>query len=472
MKTKNNQQKKLSRRKFIRGTVISATGITIIPRHVLGGPGFISPSDKVNIGIVGVGGRGKRNVQALLELEDVQVTCIADPATYWDLASFYYQTTAGRGPVKQMIEAHYSENTPNYKVSEYEDFRQMLEKESAVDAILCATPDHTHAYISLYAMKAGKHVYCEKPLTHNIWEARMVQKVAKQTGMATQMGNQLHSTASIRNAVEYLRSGVIGTVKEVHSWVPATRWIKDLDGMPSGSSPLPDGLNWDLWLGPRSERPFNQAYAPVTWRDFWEFGCGALGDFGCHDMDAATWGLDLQLPESIEVHPAGYSDENITPYGEIGYYQFPEHNGKPAVNLNWYSGGLRPPRPEMVPEDFDFARRGAMYIGEKGIFITGGSSPIPNVFPKDLTYQTPAVTIVPSNGHHRDWVDAIKGGPPASSNFEYAARLTEITLLGVLSLRMGGKKIYWDAENMKAKGLSEAEKFIREPEREGWSMDI
>jgi predicted dehydrogenase len=230
-------------------------------------------------------------------------------------------------------------------------------------------------------------------------------------------------------------------------------------------------LNWDLWLGPRSSRPFNEAYAPVTWRDFWEFGCGALGDFGCHDMDAATWGLDLPLPDSVEVHPAGFSNENITPYGEIGYYSFGRGQGKDPIKLTWYSGGLQPPQPEITPQDFKFSRRGAMYVGDKGIMVTGGS-PEPRVFPDDLYAAPPAsaATIAPSNGHHRDWVDAIKGGPAASSNFEYGAHLTEITLLGVLSLRMGGQKIYWDADKMKVKGIAEADQYIQEPVRPGWEM--
>ncbi|NND33333.1 MAG: gfo/Idh/MocA family oxidoreductase, partial [Saprospiraceae bacterium] len=259
-------------------------------------------------------------------------------------------------------------------------------------------------------------------------------------------------------------------VREVHSWVPASRWIKELDGVPKKSSPVPQDFNWDLWLGPRSTRPFNTAYAPVTWRDFWEFGCGALGDFGCHDMDTAVWGLDLPAPESIEVHPAGYSDQNITPYGEIGYYQFPANGDRPAVKLTWYSGGLQPALPEEVPEDFSFASRGAMYIGDDGLIITGGKEPLilPEAF--GAGFKDPSATLPPSNGHHRDWIDAVKGGPQASSNFEYAAHLTEITLLGVLSLRLGGKKIYWDSQNMQAKGLPAADEFIREPVRTGWEM--
>ena len=281
----------MPRRRFLRDSALSAAAFIIVPRHVLGGRGYVAPSDKVNIAAVGVGGRGKENVGELLKLEDVQITAIADPAVFWDLSRFYYRTTAGRGPVKEMIDKHYAEKAPNSQVKEYEDFREMLEKETDLDAVLCATPDHLHAYVALTAMRAGKHVYCEKPLTHNIWEARMVQKVARESGLATQMGNQLHSTPYVRNGVEYMRAGVIGAIREVHSRVPATRWDNGLTEMPKTGSKLPEGLNWDLWVGPRTMRPFHETYAPVTWRDYWEFGCGALGDFGCHDMDAATWGL-------------------------------------------------------------------------------------------------------------------------------------------------------------------------------------
>ncbi len=430
-----------TRRSFIKHTAASAAGFVIVPRHVLGGPDHVAPSDKVNIGLVGAGGRGRQNAAELLKLGDVQITAIADPAIYWDLKDFYYRSKAGRGPVKAMIEAHMRDSQSKYQVAEYEDFQKMLDKESSLDAILCATPDHTHAFVSIHAMRSGKHVYCEKPLTHNIWEARELKRLAKETGLATQLGNQGHSSPSVRNTVEHLRAGTIGTIQSIHAWVPASRWIRSLDGLPDGSSPIPYDFNWDLWLGPRSYRPFHHAYAPVTWRDFWEFGCGALGDFGCHDMDAAVWGLDLPLPSTVTIRPAGLSTEDIAPYGEIGYYRFPATLQQKAIDLTWYSGGLQPARPEIVPADFTFVNRGAMYIGEKGVMITDRSSEQPTFFPNALG-QSPPTTLSPTQGHHRDWVDAIKGGPPASSHFDYGAHLTEITLLGVLSLRMGGQEIF------------------------------
>ena len=460
-----------SRRKFLLTTTTAASAFMIVPRHVLG-LGFTAPSDKVNIAIVGAGGKGKENTGELLKLDDVQITAIADPANYWDLARFYYKTDAGRGPVKAMIEKHNEGKGIKKKISEYLDFRDLLKKEKNIDAIMCSTPDHTHAYVSLLSMRAGKHVYCEKPLTHNIWEAREISKLTRETGLATQMGNSGHSTDGIRLTVEYIQAGSIGKIKEVHAWVPANRWNPELQGLPKGNSKKPEGFDWDLWIGPREMRDYHDAYTPVTWRDFWDFGCGALGDFGCHDLDAPTWALNLKAPESIEVFPAGFSNQDIAPYGEIGYYQFLSDGDQQPVKITWYSGGLRPPHHEHLPENYILPRRGTLFIGEKGVIINEGGNRNPKIFPENLaqSFTPPTPTLPRSKGHFRDWVDAIKGGPKSSANFDYGARLTEITLLGVLSLRLGGKKIHWDTKQMKALGMPEADPFIRESTRKGWEM--
>lgn len=467
--TMKSSKTNASRRKFIKQSTSASAGFLIVPRYVLGGKGFTAPSDMVNVGIVGVGGRGRQNVANLLALEDVRVSCMADPAEYWDLSEFYYRSSAGRGPVSDMIDQHYSAKDMAGDVKEYEDFRVMLEQESDLDAILCATPDHTHAYVCALSMRAGKHVYCEKPLTHNIWEARLLKSLADETGLATQMGNQRHSSSSLRDVVEILKAGVLGKIKEVHAWVPATRWIVDLKEIPTEERTLPHGFNWDLWLGPRAMRPFHDYYTPVNWRDFWDFGCGALGDFGCHDMDAPVWGLDLDMPATVEVKPAGFSNAEITPYGEIGYYDFDTSDG--PLRMMWYSGGLQPAHPSLAPQDYNLPRRGALYVGENGIMISGGQDS-PRLFPESLAndFTPPEPTLTPSNGHHRDWIDAIKGGPQASSNFDYATKLTEITLLGVLSLRLGGERLHWDAAAMKVTGNSDADPFIKEPIREGWEF--
>lgn len=464
--------KSSSRRHFLKGAALAAAGITILPRHVLGGRGYVAPSDKVNVGIIGAGGRGRQNAASLFPLEDVQITAIADPSDYWDLKDFYYKSKAGRGPVKEMIEEHYRTKTPNYKVTEYTDFREMLAKEHGMDAVLCSTPDNTHAYVSILAMKAGKHTYCEKPLTHNIWEARKVAQVAKETGLATQMGNGLHSGDGIRETVEMLRDGAIGKVTEAHTFVPATRWLPALKGLPQGTSPGEEKIGWDLWLGPTQYMPYHKDYTPVAWRDFWALGCGALGDFGCHDLDPSVWAFNLHTPSTVEVHPAGYSDKDIAPYGEIGYFEFKKDDRQPDFKQYWYSGGLMPPRPDALPREVNMPRRGTMFIGKKGVLITESGGGKPKIYPtkRAESYTPPKPSIPRSKGHYRDWIDAIKGGAPASSNFEYGAVLTEITLLGVLSLRLGGKKIYWDGPNMKAIGLPEADPLIQEPVRKGWEM--
>lgn len=465
---------KNSRREFVKNSLGSLVAFTIIPRYVLGGKGFKAPSDKVNIAIVGAGGQSLYSIKELFKLDDVQLTAVADPARLWKDAIFY-KKDIGRGPTKKFIESFYAQKTPNFKVTEYEDFRILLEKEKSLDAIVCATPDNTHAYVSIRAMRAGKHVYCEKPLTHNIWEARKVRDVARETGLATQMGNQGHNSDTIRETIEYLRAGAIGTVRESHSWVGANRWLPKLNGFPEDITHIPEGFNWDLWLGPTLWRPYNSVYTPVSWRDFWVFGCGALGDFGCHDMDSATWAFNLHTPESVEVMPAGNKGSaDIAPYGEIGYFKFTEDGKQPQFKLTWYSGGLRPALPDLLPREVKLDSRGAIFVGDKGVILNnGGSRGAPLIFPESLrkTFTPPVPSLPRSKGHHREWVDAIKGGPAALSNFEYASRLVEIVLLGVLSLRLGGRIVYWDTKNMKATGLPEADIFIREPVREGWEMD-
>jgi predicted dehydrogenase len=459
-----------TRRQFLKNTATAVTAFHVLPRHVLGGPRFVPPSEKVNVAIVGAGGRGIQNMKALLALKDVQVTAIADPAETFNLEAYYYKGNGGRKPARAVAEEHYAALTPNHRIAEYEDFRVMLEREKAVDAVLCATPDHLHAYVSILSMRAGKHVYTEKPLTHNIWEAREVARVAKETGVATQMGNQGHSTPGIRDTVELLRAGAIGPVREVHAWVATRRWNPGLTTKPAGKSPLPSGFNWDLWLGPREPRDFHEAYHPVAWRDFWQFGGSSMGDFGCHDMDAATWAFDLPPPHRIEALPVGPTDAEIAPYGSMIFYDFAARGEQPAIRFTWYDGGLRPRAPEALGK-FALPRRGVMFLGEKGVIQCDGAGGAPRVFPETLRagLVKPPQTIRRVEGHHRDWIDACKGGEPASSNFAYGARLTEIGLLGVLSLRLR-RPIEWDAEKMAVPGVPEAEPLIRGTYRKGWEL--
>jgi predicted dehydrogenase len=460
-----------SRRTFLKSTAAAAGVFTIVPRHVLGGRGFVPPSDKVNIALIGAGGQGRSNARDLFKLDDAQIIAVADPAESFSLNGFYYKGASGRAPVQKEIEKHYSAKTPNFGCAAYEDFRVLLEKEKTVDAVLCATPDHLHAYVSAFAMRAGKHVYCEKPLTHNLWEARRVAQVAKETGVATQMGNQLHSSEGTRATCEWLWAGAIGAVREVHVWVGAKRWNPTLVGRPKEEPPVPSGLNWDLWLGPRETRPFHPAYFPVAWRDFWTFGSGTLGDFGCHDLDVAFWALDLKEPLSVEAHPAGPTDAEIGPHGCIAYYHFGPRGEQPPVKLTWYDGGLAPERPEGLPAGAKFPSRGIYFVGERGVLFCGGLGAKPRLLPQARMedFKPPAPSLPRSKGHHRDWLEACKGGKPAGSQFEYGARLTELVLLGVLALRTG-RRIEWDAVNLKVRGMPEADGLIREGYRKGWEI--
>jgi predicted dehydrogenase len=463
-----------TRRQFIKTSAAAVTAFQILPRHVLGGPRFVPPSEKVNVAMVGVGGRGLQNMKALLALDDVQVMAIADPAERFSLEDFYYKGSGGRLVALAQCDKHYSEKKQaSYKCAGYEDFRVMLEKEKAIDAILCATPDHLHAYISIMAMRLGKHVYCEKPLTHNIWEAREVARVAKETGVATQMGNSGHSSVGIRETVEHLRAGTIGEVKQIYSWVGTKRWNPALLSKPAEAQPVPAGMNWDLWIGPREPRAFHSAYHPVAWRDFWAFGTTSMGDFACHDMDAATWAFDLPPPTRVESYSVGPTDAEIAPHGCTIYFDFPARGNWPAQRLTWLDGGLRPPTPAAMGK-FPLESRGTMFIGEKGVIQCTGAGGPPRVFPESLraSMTKPEPVLKRSNGHHRDWIDACKGGEPASSNFAYGARLTEIGLLGVLALRLK-KPFEWDAAAMKVKESKDqaaAEAIVRGTYRAGWEI--
>jgi len=471
MKQEKKTNTGLSRRQFIGRTATAVAAFSVVPRHVLGGPKFVAPSEKVNIAIIGCGGQGRTNTRTLFNEPQAQIIAVADPIESHNLDAFYYKGDAGRLPVKAEIEKHYSEKTPNFKVAAYEDFRVMLEKEKAIDAILCATPDHQHAYVCVTAMRQGKHVYCEKPLTHNVWEARLVSKVAKEMGVATQLGNQGHSGDFIRQTCEMIWDGAIGDVREVHAWTNASRWnTKHLAGRPAAEA-TPNGVNWDLWLGPREARPYSSAYTPVSWRDFWDFGTAPIGDFFCHNFDPACWALDLRDPLSIEASGAGGVDSYIAPVGGLYTYQFGPRGKMPAVKFMWYEGGLMPPRPEGLEEDDQLGANGngILFVGDKGMITCGGWAGRPSLLPgsKDEAYKRPAKTLPRSKGHHRDWLDACKGGTPASGNFQYGAALTEVGLLGLVALRVG-KKINWDAKAMKATNAPAADHLIKESYRPGW----
>jgi predicted dehydrogenase len=469
----NSKVHRIARRRFL-ATAAAAAAITIVPRHVLGGAKFIAPSEKVNIALIGAGGQGRTNARALFHEPDCQVIAIADPCREMDLSRFYYGGQAGLGPVKEEVEKHYAEKSPNYRCAEYQDYRQMLQKEKSIDAVLIATPDHLHAHASVMAMKLGKHVYCEKPLAHSLWETRLVARVARETGVATQMGNQGNSAEGLRACCEWIWDGAIGKVRQVHGWTGAGRFVPHR-GRPTDTPPVPEGLNWDLWLGPRAHRPYHPSYTPFSWRGYWDFGTGAFGDMACHNIDQAVVALKLEHPLTVEADPA-FVDPEVTSPSNTFTYQFPARGEMPAVTLIWHDGGRKPPTPpELDPEDsqqrLGDGGNGILFIGEKGYITCAGWAGMPRLLPLDLhrSYKRPEKTLPRVKGHHADWLQACKGGRPASSNFEAAARLTEIILIGNVALR-SGKKLEWDGPNLRARNAPEAEQFIRGQYRKGWEI--
>src|SRR6185436_2692356 len=358
--------KPTTRREFLAATGAAAAAFTIVPRHVLGGRRFVAPSDKVNVAIIGAGGQGRTNARALFEEPDCQIIALADPADEWDLSTWYFRGKSGRGPVKAEVEKRYSAKTPNYKCSVYEDFRVMLEKEQAIDAVLIATPDHLHAYAAILAMRAGKHVYCEKPLTHNIREARLVARVAKETGVATQMGNHGRSGEGHRLTVEWIKDGAIGTVREVHAWSGSSSTLNSR-GFGEGPATKPDGLNWDLWLGPRSDRPYSGKVTPFVWRWVWDFGNGTMPDMAPHHFDPAFNALGLDAPVTVKA-TASFVDPQVTTGSNLVIYQYDARGTRGPLTLFWYDNGLRPPTPLGIDPDDPLQRLGE---GDNGLMLVG-----------------------------------------------------------------------------------------------------
>jgi predicted dehydrogenase len=463
---------RLPRRRFL-GTTAAVGLASVVPRWILGGAGQIPPSNQLNVAVVGTGGQGISNLKELLKHPDVNIGGICDVAEFWDNSHLYYRHHGGRGPARQVITEHDQQNPTrrSHDSAAYVDYRVMLERGGKdIDAVLVATPNHVHAVASMAAIRAGKHVYCEKPLTHSIYEARQLARAARETGVATQMGNQGHSTDDIRRAVEWIRDGAIGKVREVHAWQGGPNRVMPME-RPTETPPVPDGLSWDLWLGPAPARPFHPAYAPLVWHYWWDFGSGTLGNYGCHTLDTAVWALDLEHPILVEASSTPLSKET-TPLATTCHYVFPARGDRGPIDLFWYDGGLRPPRPACLDADEELpAAGGSLIVGTSGAILSGVWSGSPRILPEEKmrNYRQPPPTIPRSQGHHRDWIEACKGGPPTSANFEYGARLTEIVLAGLVALRTG-KTLHWNGPEMKATNTPEADPFIRGFFRKGWEI--
>ncbi len=447
--------KRVSRRTFM-GNVAAAAAFTIVPSHVLGQD---APSNKLNIAVIGSGGRGRANINGC-KSENFVAFCDVD------------ERRAG-GTFKQFPKAR-----------TFKDFRVMLDKvEKSIDAVIVATPDHTHAVAAMQAIKMGKHVYCEKPLAHSIYEVRQVTEAARKYKVQTQMGNQGHSSEPIRMMCEWVWAGAIGDVREVYAWSsrPSGGAAFAVNMRRAADTPsVPEGLDWDLWLGPAQDRPYHPDYLPFKWRGWIDFGTGALGDMGCHILDPVFWALKLGEADTIEVEATttAYDSKIIAetyPVASIVRFKFSARGKMPPVELTWSDGRLRPPRPKDMEIDRRFGGEGALLVGENGNIMhgshgAGGMRIVPETKMKAYQQHLPEKTLPRSQGHHKDWILACKGGKPASSNFGYGGPLTEMALLGVLAIRNQNRKLIYDVKNMKITNDKEADKYVRPPFRGGWTL--
>lgn len=473
-KNRTKPQPGLTRREFI-GAAAAATAFTIVPSHVLGGRRHTAPSDKVNIAGVGAGGHGAFLFDGIVNENRDIVNLVA----LCDVDEKHARATIQR-PIPRVTNQGAFKMFPEART--YKDYRRMLEKEEkSIDAVVVCTPDHTHIPISLMAMKMGKHVYCEKPLGHNVHEVRVATEVAQENGVATQMGIGNHASETFRRVVEIIRSGGIGEVKEVYVWCD-NEWeeaprkvapynLAEYDYRPPGM-PVPAHLDWDLWLGPAPVRPYNRWYHPLHWRGWWDFANGRLGDIGCHTIDLVFWALDLKYPLTVEAEgPGRPAKERLPPWLTVRW-TFPARGNLPPVTLNWYDGNKRPERFKGVdlPHDWPVA---VLFVGAEGMLITQIEIVPPRfqLHPKEkfADYTLPPRTIPRTMGHYREWITACKTGGSTTTNFDYSGPLTETVLLGTVAYRVG-QKLHWDPVNLKAANCPEADRFIAREYRKGWEL--
>jgi len=503
----------MSRRRFMTGTALAGAGAAIVPRRALG-RGMTAPSDLLNVACVGVGGQGRSDL-VNLATENVVALCDVD----WDyagqaldrldrdLAAQQERLTAAlptpltaleRERMKiQIANMRRLKDVHVPRARRYHDYREMLDRQQDIDAVVIATPDHLHAGIALAAMDLGKHVYVQKPLTWSIAEARALAARAREAKVATQMGNQGHSWDDARKAVEYVWAGAIGDVREIHVWTnrPLGYWPQ---GIPrpiapeagvepvkwngpgidarlatamAGRYPVPETLHWDLFLGPAPFVPYHPVYHPFNWRGWADWGVGAIGDMGAHLMDHSIWALDLGYPTTIETVSTPFNGA-CYPHATMTMYEFPARAAMPAVKMTWYDGGLLPPKPvEMGDEELN-KTGGALLVGTRGKLLheTYGKNPrlLPHALHKSFGEPPRKLARIPNENHEMNWVDAAKGKTTASSPFEYAAKLTEVMLLGVVALR-AGKRIEYDAKQMQITNVPAANEYLRREPRSGWS---
>jgi predicted dehydrogenase len=428
----------MSRREFMG----AAAAFTVVPRHVLGGRGGTAPSEKLNVACIGVGGMGASDVSQMSG-ENIIALCDVD----WKRAG----PTFKRHP----------------DVKRYRDFRNMLDQEDDnLDAVTVSTPDNTHAVAAMAAIERGKHVYCQKPLCHDVFEVRRLTEAAGEHRVVTQMGIQIHAEPAVKRVAEIIKSGLIGRVRKVDIW-SGKNWGGGT--RPSESMPVPDHLDWDLWLGPAPWRPYHSTYLPAQWRRWWDFGTGTLGDMGCHIIDPVFWSLDLKYPISVEAKPNAFNDETY-PTATTVTWEFPARGDLPPVTVSWNDGDRRPP----LPDDFEQGRKlpsqGGLYYGDKGTILAphmGNPRLVPESEMKG--FKMPEPFLGRGENHYQQWINACKGGPRPTADFDYSGPLSETILFGNVAA-LAGQKLSWDGPNMRVTNVPEANKYLRRDYREGWTL--
>ncbi len=457
----------VSRRDFLPGASGAVAAFTILPRSVLGGAGYVAPSDKLNIAGVGVGAMGGGYLRAC---ESENIVALADVDEVFAAKTFARYPTAAK----------------------YRDFRVMLEKEKGIDAVMIGTPDHTHAVVTAAAIQAGKHVYCAKPMTRTVYEARRVTELARRHTVATQMSTQSCASEFACSIEEIIQAGTIGPVREVHVWSDRPLWPQCV-ARPAETPQVPANIDWDLWLGPAPVRPYHPLYHPFNWRGWYDFGTGALGDMALHTFHMVFRALKLKYPAAVdssttvimEPAPEGQADPSWSRVRKATYpetfalssivtWDFPARGDLPSLRLHWYDGGLKPPRPaDLDPERGALRPDGCYFVGDKGVLIAAGAGGprgpvlLPAARYKDFT--PPPKTIPRTIGHYEEWVLAAKGGPAANCNFDFASVITETGLIGVVSTRIG-KSLTWDAQNMRFTNEAAANDYLNPPYRSGWAL--
>ncbi len=503
----SQHQHAIDRREFFATASAAVAAFTIVPRRVMGGAGHVPPSEKINVGYVGAGTQGIRQLIDALPKPELRIVSVCDPNrdsndyVAWSknelrdkIRAFLKKPEWGQGQEgcrcgrevgREMVDGYYAMNAgsqPAGTCSVYSDFRELLANEKDLDAVYIMTPDHLHATIAIAAMKKGKHVITHKPLSNMLHETTLAVETARKTGVATQMFCAADSHAA-PTLCEWIQDGAIGPVREVHNWSSRPFWPQGMTEYPREQPPVPDGLEWDLWLGPVPHRPYHPAYAPVIFRGWYDFGAGALGDMGNYSFYQIFKALKLPAPVSVEASRSQYwaivdnlwqKQENKVsfPRASMIHWEFPAREDMPPVSLHWYDGGLRPAKPgELDADGKDMPEEGLLFVGEKGKILAGFSGDKPHLIPekKMQAYKKPPQTLPRPIDELDQWIRACKGGQASDANFETVYPFAQAVCLGAVALRTGGK-LRWDAEKLQITNSPQANDLLVRKYRQGWEL--